>query len=91
MSLLSSVARRWAAVACSCAVAWPALADPATAPSVRPDPLDASAPTQPLPHRSVWADRRAPVADAEPVDWRRANEAVHRAGGWRAYAREAAR
>ena len=41
----------------------------------------------PLPHRSVWPSR-ASAADAEPVDWRAAHEAVRRAGGWRAYARE---
>ncbi|HPR45892.1 MAG TPA: hypothetical protein PLZ13_16370 [Ottowia sp.] len=28
--------------------------------------------------------------DAPPADWIRANQTVHEAGGWRAYAREAA-
>ncbi|MDP4300659.1 hypothetical protein [Leptothrix discophora] len=90
MFLNPSVARRLVAVAL-CGACWPALAaEPARPPSTRPDPLDAAAPTLALPHRSVWAERRPQAADAEPLDWRRANEAVRRAGGWRAYAREAA-
>ncbi|MEY2653892.1 MAG: hypothetical protein RLZZ524_920 [Pseudomonadota bacterium] len=63
--------------------------------SSRADPLDPFNPDAavlPLPHRSVWPGRAAAAAtDAEPVDWRAAHEAVRRAGGWRAYAREVAR
>lgn len=56
---------------------------------VRADPLDPAAPVPPLLWRSpltaypAWRDE--PV-----VDWRAANDAVGRVGGWRAYAREAA-
>ena len=61
-------------------------ADPATA---RPDPLDAAAGVPDVQHRSAFAGYRG-LAD-EPVGlWRAANEAVERAGGWKAYAREAA-
>ncbi len=55
----------------------------------RPDPMDPTAPS------AAWVPPR-PFADYRPFQataagsWRDANEAVRRAGGWRAYAREAA-
>ncbi|MBH9576188.1 hypothetical protein [Inhella proteolytica] len=65
------------------ALAWPAHATPAG------DPADPKTPVPALQHRSVLARPAALVADpAEPGRWRAAHEAVHRAGGWRAYARE---
>ncbi|WP_374436716.1 hypothetical protein [Inhella sp.] len=65
-----------------------ALALPAHATN-RTDPADPKAPVPALQHRSVLARPAAPVADpAEPGRWRAAHEAVQRAGGWRAYARE---
>lgn len=35
-------------------------------------------------------DGYQPFSDVEPVPWPQANETVRQAGGWRAYAREAA-
>ncbi len=59
--------------------------------STRSDPLDPAAPTRALPHRSVWRDAAPlPMPEVDPVDWRAAHEAVRRAGGWRALAREVA-
>lgn len=54
-----------------------------------PDPLDPQAPVPALHHRSSLA---AYPRQAEPAvgEWREANERVHRIGGWRVYAREAA-
>ncbi|MGY0194421.1 hypothetical protein ACWA7J_05025 [Leptothrix sp. BB-4] len=66
------------------------LAQAASPAPARPDPLDPDAAVAPLPHRSVWP-QRATAEDATPVDWRAAHEAVRRAGGWRAYAREVQR
>jgi hypothetical protein len=66
-----------------------ALAMPAPA-QEHPHPVDAKAATAPLIHRSP-SQRYQPLGDAtEPADWRAANRRVHEAGGWRAYAREAA-
>ena len=31
-----------------------------------------------------------PFADEKPIPWKAANDTVHRRGGWRAYAKEAA-
>jgi hypothetical protein len=55
----------------------------------RPDPLDAKAATAPLVYRSPLAGYKKLAAEAPPVAWRDANDAVERIGGWRAYAREA--
>lgn len=67
-----------------------AAAQPSTTPAAR-DPLDARAAVPPALHRSALAGYRgAASAPAEPIGWRRANDAVARIGGWRAYAREAA-
>ncbi|MFN7694015.1 MAG: hypothetical protein ACK5O3_08215 [Burkholderiales bacterium] len=54
------------------------------------DALDRQAPVPPTQHCSVL---RATPAASEPQaqDWRQANARVHEAGGWRQYAKEAAR
>ena len=58
-------------------------------PALAADPADPQAKVSPLKHRSTLAHPAAAVADpAEAGRWRAAHEAVHRAGGWRAYARE---
>lgn len=67
---------------------------PASAPpgAARPDPLDPRARVPSPRHRTVLS-RPLPasaIAPAEPGDWRAANDEVHRIGGWRTYAREAA-
>ena len=68
-----------------CALAAPG----AMAQALRPaDPADARAATAPLQHRATLSTHR-PTATTEPGDWRAANDAVGRIGGWRAYAREA--
>jgi hypothetical protein len=64
-----------------------ALAAPAFG-APRPDPTDAGAAVPPLAYRSALADYRR-LADTPPADWKAANQAVERIGGWRAYAREA--
>jgi len=64
------------------------MAAPAQSPA-RPDPLDAKAATTPLVYRSPLASYKKLAAEAPPVAWRDANDAVERIGGWRAYAREA--
>lgn len=56
----------------------------------KPDPLDASAPVPRAVHRSALAGYRV-NRDTELRSWRDANDEVARIGGWRAYAREAAR
>ncbi len=55
----------------------------------RADPLDATAATAPLVHRSAFTGYKKLAAESPPVAWREANDAVERIGGWRAYAREA--
>lgn len=50
--------------------------------------LEAAAQTAPDASPALAGYR--PWQDAPPTDWVRANQAVHEAGGWRAYAREAA-
>jgi hypothetical protein len=62
----------------------------AQTPKARPDPADARAPVAPLTYKSSLAQYRKPDAEAPPLAWRDANDAVERIGGWRAYAREAA-
>ena len=42
-----------------------------------------------LPFRSAFEGYQ-PYADDKSIPWRDANDTVHRRGGWRAYAREAA-
>jgi hypothetical protein len=54
----------------------------------RPDPLDARAEVPRLVYRSSLAGYRR-NAEPEPLAWREANERARRAGGWRAYGREA--
>lgn len=54
----------------------------------RPDPADPKASTVPLVHRSALSQYRR-FDDAGAKQWRAANDAVERIGGWRAYAREA--
>lgn len=61
-------------------------AGPATRP---PDPLDPQATVPPARHRPVVPVATQP-AEVAVGDWVRANTAVERIGGWRAYAREAA-
>ena len=52
-----------------------------------PDPLDPAARVPLLRHQSAFAGYR-PLPETAVGSWRDANEAVARAGGWRAYARE---
>jgi hypothetical protein len=54
------------------------------------DPLDPQAAVPPAEHRSALRAYR-PLAEAPVGSWKEANERVNRIGGWRAYAREAAR
>jgi hypothetical protein len=84
---IASLVAPWAVAATSSATPAPVTRIERSAP---PDPLDPASAVLPLPHRSVWPSR-ASAADADPVDWRAAHEAVRRAGGWRAYAREVQR
>lgn len=53
-----------------------------------PDPADPAARVPAASYRSAFAGYR-PMKDEPPTDWREANEAVARAGGWRALLREA--
>jgi len=55
---------------------------------LRADPLNPKAQVPALVYRSAFKDYR-PNAEAMVGSWKDANEAVHRAGGWRAYAKEA--
>lgn len=55
-----------------------------------PDPLDAQARVPAALHRSAFAGYRR-LADEPARDWPEANRTVNRIGGWRTYAREAAR
>jgi hypothetical protein len=61
-------------------------AQPRTAAPPRADPLDPAAPVPLLRYETSLA---APAGSRPPVDWRDANQAVSRIGGWRAYARQA--
>ncbi|HLS54503.1 MAG TPA: hypothetical protein VK052_00420 [Zeimonas sp.] len=72
------------AVAPALAVAQAADTGPA-----RPDPLDAAAGVPDAQYRSAFAGYRG-LADEPVGSWEAANEVVERAGGWKAYAREAA-
>ena len=83
-SVLATLAALVVAVAPAMAVAQ--AADPAPA---SPDPLDAAAGVPDAQHRSAFAGYRG-LADEPVGSWRAANDAVERAGGWKAYAREAA-
>lgn len=58
--------------------------------SAPPDPALPGAAVPAVVHRSAFADFRF-FADAKPVPWRQANDQVAAIGGWRSYAREAAR
>jgi hypothetical protein len=78
-----------AAVAAVAAVAtWPLLstAQP-VGPAHRPDPADAATPVPPIQHRSLLSAYRG--AEHRVGNWREANDNVARAGGWRAYLKEA--
>jgi hypothetical protein len=55
----------------------------------RPDPSDPKAEVPPARHTSALQHYK-PLSEAEPADWRASNRRVQEAGGWRAYAREAA-
>jgi hypothetical protein len=63
-------------------------AQPQTAPTHRPDPLDPKADVPAVRYQSPFA-QPARAAHPAPIGWREANDAVARIGGWRAYAREA--
>jgi hypothetical protein len=54
----------------------------------RADPLDAQVRVSAAIHSSALASYRR-LGDDKRIDWKEANEAVNRIGGWRAYAREA--
>lgn len=56
---------------------------------LRADPMNAAAPVAPLRLADPFAGYR-PFAPQAVGSWPQANEAVRRAGGWRAYAREIA-
>ena len=60
----------------------------AAAPPARPDPTDARSPVPPLQHQSAFSTYRRST-DTPVGGWRALNDATARAGGWRAYAREA--
>jgi hypothetical protein len=47
-----------------------------------------SAPTPKLIYRSVWAQYQG-FTEQSVTPWRQSNDTVERAGGWRAYAKEA--
>lgn len=54
----------------------------------RADPLDAQVRVPAVTHSSALSSYRR-LGDDKRIDWKEANEAVNRIGGWRAYAREA--
>lgn len=58
--------------------------------SSKPDPLDPKA-SVPLVIYQSSLKPDAPAAGDKPITWREANDAVARIGGWRVYAREAAK
>lgn len=60
----------------------------AAARTERADPLDAQVRVPAANHSSALASYRR-LGDDKRIDWKEANEAVNRIGGWRAYAREA--
>ncbi|MDH5539741.1 MAG: hypothetical protein OEY03_10070 [Rhizobacter sp.] len=70
--------------------ATPAAAAPASTskPAPRPDPLDAQATVPATRHHSALQGYR-PNAEQAVGSWKDANDGAGRAGGWRAYAREA--
>lgn len=88
MRLLVALAAALASAALAAAppLGGPPLAASATA---RPDATDARAPQARRAHCSVLREALAPAAPPAR-DWRRANAETLEAGGWRAYAREAA-
>lgn len=65
-----------------------ALTHPTWAPAQRADPSDPRASVPALSYTSAFAAYRA-LAEQSVGSWREANEKVERAGGWRAYAKEA--
>lgn len=65
-----------------------AQAQPTSATTTRPDPLDPKARVPATRYESSLAQFRR-SSDDKPVAWRDANDAVARIGGWRVYAREA--
>lgn len=56
--------------------------------TARPDPLDPKAAVPPAVHASAFRGYTR-FADEPRADWKSVNDATRRAGGWRAYAREA--
>lgn len=70
----------------ACLLAGAALSELAQA---RPNPTDPKAEVPPVRHQSALQHYK-PLSEAELADWRSANRRVQEAGGWRAYAREAA-
>jgi hypothetical protein len=58
--------------------------------AAHPDPLNALAVVPTVVHSSAFAAYRR-QAEATPIAWKDANDTVTRIGGWRAYAREAAK
>lgn len=66
-----------------------ALTVPAQVPPAPADTTAAAAPASALPYRSAFADYQ-PFADQKVGPWKEANDTVGKAGGWRAYAKEAA-
>jgi hypothetical protein len=58
--------------------------------TANPDPLNALAVVPAVVHSSAFAGYRR-HDEAAPIAWKDANDTVTRIGGWRAYAREAAK
>lgn len=78
-------------VAGAAAAAWLAAtlgAPVAAQPPAGPDPTDARSPVPLLQHQSAFSTYRRST-DTPVGAWRALNDATARAGGWRAYAREA--
>lgn len=66
----------------------PASAQTAPTEARRPDPMNPKAQVPGTVYRSAFKNYR-PNAEAEVGSWTDANQTVHQAGGWRAYAKEA--
>ena len=85
--IASGVALALAAATCWLAPA--ASAQSGASEARRPDPMNPKAQVPALIYRSAFQGYR-PNTAADVGSWLDANKAVHQAGGWRAYAREAA-
>ena len=73
---------------CFAFLAAPTFAQNARTASLRPDPLDATAPVPAVVYRSSLGNYRA-LEDEKVANWKETNDTTGRVGGWRAYAKEA--